>query len=371
MAAKPNKIDDVKPPEKVKAAPTSRPILVTNRPILPNDPMMVPADDGADKPEVVPITRTAKTIKPIDNKLTTTAETEDSTKASAAKAEPEPAEPVFPAAQAPDTKTAEVVPTSLLPPLEPSTKTEAPITESKEALGTAASSEPPSTPELTLEADDDDQQAVASEEPDKQTDPEATTIEPQFETKESEKPAATDEVEASDQPVTDASAVVNEPETSDDTTAKPGTASAPQLPSVSGSSVADSKPGNLVPAAPSETRQTAATDIKAETKSTADTPAPGMASDEPKRDAEAEISADEAAAMAARAAREAELEQLVASGKYYVPINAVQRKRSRMYTILLFLLAVALAALLFDAVLDADLVHVSVNVPHTHFFSGH
>ena len=40
-----------------------------------------------------------------------------------------------------------------------------------------------------------------------------------------------------------------------------------------------------------------------------------------------------------------------------------------MYTMLLCLLAVALAVLLLDAALDTGLLKLSVNIPHTHFFS--
>lgn len=91
---------------------------------------------------------------------------------------------------------------------------------------------------------------------------------------------------------------------------------------------------------------------------------------EPKRDSEAEITAEEAAAAEAQAAREIELENIISSGKYVVPINAVQRKRSRMNIVLLVLVALALAVALADVVLDAGLVSAPDAIPHTHLFTN-
>lgn len=87
------------------------------------------------------------------------------------------------------------------------------------------------------------------------------------------------------------------------------------------------------------------------------------------RDAEAEATAEEDAAAEAAAKREEELEGIIASEKYAVPINAVQRRRSRAATALLFFLAVVLAIVLLDAIVDVGIVHVPSSVPHTHFFS--
>jgi hypothetical protein len=98
-------------------------------------------------------------------------------------------------------------------------------------------------------------------------------------------------------------------------------------------------------------------------------PSLGPVGDEPKRDSEAEISAAETAALEAKVAREQELEQLIASGKYNVPINAVRRKRSRAYVLVLCLLALVLAAALVDIALDTGILSLDVNIPHTDFFS--
>jgi hypothetical protein len=71
--------------------------------------------------------------------------------------------------------------------------------------------------------------------------------------------------------------------------------------------------------------------------------------------------------QAADNSRSQELEQLVTSGKFNVPINAVQRKRSRTRVLLLCVLAVVLAAALVDAALDSGAISLS-GIPHTHFF---
>jgi hypothetical protein len=88
-------------------------------------------------------------------------------------------------------------------------------------------------------------------------------------------------------------------------------------------------------------------------------------------DPEATKTAAEAVAAEAKAKREAELEAIIESGKYAVPINAVQRKRSRITTILLCVLAVVLLVALLDVVADVGVVKLPSSVPHTHFFSKH
>ncbi len=68
------------------------------------------------------------------------------------------------------------------------------------------------------------------------------------------------------------------------------------------------------------------------------------------------------------AKRSAELEEIIASGKYVVPINATQRKRTKMITIELAILSLILALVLIDALLDVGMLSLS-GIPHTHFFS--
>lgn len=119
----------------------------------------------------------------------------------------------------------------------------------------------------------------------------------------------------------------------------------------------ESKPATVRPPAPPLPSETSSSDTADE--------------GEGSRDTDASISAEEVAAAEAKAKRDDELEQLIASEKYTVPINAVQRRRSRTNTIILSLLAVLLAVALADVVTDVGLVKPPSSVPHTHFFSGH
>lgn len=86
-------------------------------------------------------------------------------------------------------------------------------------------------------------------------------------------------------------------------------------------------------------------------------------------DEEGAVSAEEIAREEAKAKREQELESLITSEKYVVPIDAVQRKRSRSATIGLCVLAILLAIVLVDVILDVGIVKVPASIPHTHLFS--
>jgi len=92
--------------------------------------------------------------------------------------------------------------------------------------------------------------------------------------------------------------------------------------------------------------------------------------DDVARDSEAEAVATETKEDAAEIARTAELERLIETGTYAVPINALQRKRSRTFVVSMCVLSVVLLLALADAALDANILNISVSVPHTHFFSG-
>lgn len=90
---------------------------------------------------------------------------------------------------------------------------------------------------------------------------------------------------------------------------------------------------------------------------------------ETERDVEAENSLEEAKALEAQSARDQQLEQLIESGEYFVPINAVRLKRSRIFVAAMCVLAVLLALVLVDALLDANIISIPFSIPHTHFFS--
>jgi len=85
---------------------------------------------------------------------------------------------------------------------------------------------------------------------------------------------------------------------------------------------------------------------------------------------EGAMSEAELAAAEAKAKREAEIEEMIASGKYAVPINSVRRKRSHVYAAMLCVVALVLALVLVDALADMGTLKLPSSIPHTHFFSG-
>lgn len=66
--------------------------------------------------------------------------------------------------------------------------------------------------------------------------------------------------------------------------------------------------------------------------------------------------------------RAEELEEIIASGKYFVPIDASGKRRTLIITIWLVVLTLVLAVVLVDALLDVGMLTIP-GVPHTHFFS--
>lgn len=107
---------------------------------------------------------------------------------------------------------------------------------------------------------------------------------------------------------------------------------------------------------------------------TAQEPKPTATANEstaPESDAndESKAAAAEAQAKMDADARTRKLEQLVASGTYAVPINAVRRKRSRTFVATMCVLALVLATLLLDVLLDVGIVDLPFSVPHTRLFS--
>lgn len=99
-------------------------------------------------------------------------------------------------------------------------------------------------------------------------------------------------------------------------------------------------------------------------------PARTESSESTERDTDAEAEhAKEQAAEAARA-RQQELDALIASGKYAVPVGAVRRRKSRMVVILLCIVGLLLAAVLADVLFDMGTLSAPKNIPHTHFFSS-
>lgn len=67
--------------------------------------------------------------------------------------------------------------------------------------------------------------------------------------------------------------------------------------------------------------------------------------------------------------RQKQLQELVDSKKYYVPINAVARKRSIKVSLGLTFLVLLLSLVLVDLMLDSGIILLVQKIPHTHFFS--
>jgi hypothetical protein len=74
-------------------------------------------------------------------------------------------------------------------------------------------------------------------------------------------------------------------------------------------------------------------------------------------------------AVRKEAERRAEVQKIITSRKYYLPINAVGKRRAKRYVILGIVLIVILVAAWVDVALDAGMIHVHGIKPLTHFFS--
>jgi len=246
MPKKVSTITDIKSPGQTKPSATARPIVVSDRPMVANDPMMV-TDNGseqvpaADEPKTAPIvSRTAKTLQPMHD---------------------------------------------------------------AEELATDESAP---TPEAETQA----------------------------------------EVAAATEASTDDNAPA--PGKKDVVTAKPDGAEseAPTPAAPAAEDTAESAPAEATPAA--------------------ETPA----ADDDTQPADAAQNDDEAAAEdAAAREREAEMQKLIDSRQFFVPVNAVEQKRSIRTSIWLTLLVIVLAVVLVDFMLDANVILLLTKLPHTHFFT--
>lgn len=75
------------------------------------------------------------------------------------------------------------------------------------------------------------------------------------------------------------------------------------------------------------------------------------------------------AEAAAAAKRDQELEALIDSKQFYVPINAVARKKEVKHSVLMTVIVLLLAIVLIDLMLDSGLIFLAERIPHTHFFT--
>lgn len=79
---------------------------------------------------------------------------------------------------------------------------------------------------------------------------------------------------------------------------------------------------------------------------------------------------DEAAEAAEHAKRDAAVQELIDSRKYELPINAVEKRKTKHFVVLGVLLAILLVLVWIDIAADAGLIHISGIKPVTHFFSN-
>lgn len=70
------------------------------------------------------------------------------------------------------------------------------------------------------------------------------------------------------------------------------------------------------------------------------------------------------------AKRQAAIEKLADSKKYYLPINMVEKRRSKHFAVVGILLSLLLVVAWADIALDAGLIHIKGIKPVTHFFSN-
>lgn len=71
-----------------------------------------------------------------------------------------------------------------------------------------------------------------------------------------------------------------------------------------------------------------------------------------------------------QAKHDAEIEKLVNEKRYFLPINAVEKRRTKRFVILGIVLSLLLALAWVDVALDAGLIQIPGVKPFTHFFSN-
>lgn len=148
---------------------------------------------------------------------------------------------------------------------------------------------------------------------------------------------------------------------------KPPTVSAPPVPS------AKEVPAPPVPVDPPEAKtQGSASASAAKVEENSDESEEDAAStapaDKPAQPTQETQKAVEEAALATK--RERELEALIDSRQFNVPINAVARKRSIKVSAVLTVLVFLLALVLIDLMLDTGIILLVQKIPHTHFFTS-
>ncbi len=137
------------------------------------------------------------------------------------------------------------------------------------------------------------------------------------------------------------------------------------------------------PIKPEENKEQDKNNPETETEKEAALEEPIPKVDEPKEDAidsgdkkestaknDQSVEQKETEELVRQAEREEALQKLTESKKYYLPINTIEKRRSKRFVILGILLSLLLIVAWLDIALDAGLISNSSNLPHTNFFAA-
>jgi hypothetical protein len=165
---------------------------------------------------------------------------------------------------------------------------------------------------------------------------------------------------------------VTEPQLSTEETIKAAHVAAPVQPEFDLASDPPEQPPAAAPESPKTESAPSTTESAAQPpEPAADTtqePAAAEASEDVAADSEPTKTSPHIKKAVEDAKREQELQQYIDNRKFFVPINAVARKRSLKVSITLIALELLLGILLLNLMLDAGLIQLLEKIPHTHLF---
>lgn len=119
-----------------------------------------------------------------------------------------------------------------------------------------------------------------------------------------------------------------------------------------------------------DAKDAAEKEAKPEVPAEADTPSPAEGEGEDRGSSDKPEPGQAAAAEEAKQTQhDAEMQKLIETKKYFLPINAVERRRSKRFVALGIVLSLVLAAAWVNIALDAGLIEIDGVKPVTHFFS--
>lgn len=386
--AKPKKVMDVAQPGKSAPSATSRPIIITNRPMLKRDPMVAAPGDKADGKPSAPVSRVAKSIKitSFDQPASPSAEStpdDATTQAGPDMAASEPAEPIMPLS---GKSTLKIIKPKIVDDDEPSSKPAKAKDEPK--VSDEAKAKEEETPDEPVTTEKTPEQPVhhADKEVALEVGIEALAGAEQNEPAGAVTPniAVTSDLDMEEHEAPKDTAPAPSPDVADETTPK-----VPE-PTTGESDVKEDAPASEAPAEPepavaAEDTEAPKADEPAPAEApAADVPAPETSDLQPDEvtpevsDGIAETDEQLAPNVAieqakhkqeeAEAAIAAERERIIASKQYYLPIKSSKHRHGTRLAIALLLLVIVLAAVWVDVVLDAGIVRIPGVQAPTNFF---